>query len=166
MQVKGSGSYHEYDYSKTMTTVIHASCVSLDGLGVLLRGPSGAGKSDLALRLIDDGAKLVSDDYCEVSVTNGTLIAAAPQTIAGKMEVRGIGIITMPFTSPAAIGLVVDLMPVKEIQRMPESLSCLLEGVTLPRIQIDALLPSALARVKLAAHRINAFGAIVERSDD
>ena len=147
-------------------TVIHASCVSLDGLGVLLRGLSGAGKSDLALRLIDDGATLVSDDYCEVSVKDGTLLATVPKTIAGKIEVRGIGIITLPYAPSASIGLVVDLTPVKEIPRLPESLWCTLEGVTLPQIQIDATLPSAAVKVKLAAHRLSKFGAIMDNSDD
>ncbi len=150
----------------TMMTIIHASCVSIDGLGILLRGPSGAGKSDLALRLIDDGATLISDDYCEVSVKNDALVATAPQAIAGKIEVRGVGIITLPFTPSVQIGLVVDLTPVEAIPRLPESLSCTIEGVTLTGIQIDALLPSAVARVKLAAHKINESGAIVENTDE
>ena len=72
--------------------LLHASCVAVDGLGVLIRGPSGAGKSDLALRLIDEGAELVADDYCEVEAIGGVLQAKAPALIAGRMEGRGHGL--------------------------------------------------------------------------
>ena len=58
-------------------TLMHATCVAIDGVGVLIRGASGAGKSDLALRLIDGGAALVGDDYCDVTAREGLLIAQA-----------------------------------------------------------------------------------------
>ena len=89
--------------------LVHASCVAFSTgrglevapaaagapagpIAVLLRGPSGAGKSDLALRLIDQGARLVADDQTELTPSDGVLLARAPQTIQGKMEVRGLGI--------------------------------------------------------------------------
>ena len=89
-------------------SLVHATCVafaSSDGpaeagrkrlFGVLLRGPSGAGKSDLALRLIDRGWCLVADDQTELKRVENALIATAPATIAGRMEVRGLGLVTMP----------------------------------------------------------------------
>ncbi|MEQ9448012.1 MAG: HPr kinase/phosphatase C-terminal domain-containing protein, partial [Rhodospirillaceae bacterium] len=80
-----------------MKAVIDGTCVSIDGQGVLLRGAPGAGKSDLALRLIDAGASLVSDDYCEVTVMDGALALNPPASIAGKIEIRGYGIVTLPF---------------------------------------------------------------------
>jgi serine kinase of HPr protein (carbohydrate metabolism regulator) len=129
--------------------LIHASCVAIEGIGVLIRGGSGAGKSDLALRLIDDGAMLVSDDYCEVIEEGDGLIATAPALIAGKMEVRGFGIASVPFVPRAVIGLVVDLAPWGEIPRMPDVNTCNIAGVTLPWLTIDPATISAAAKVRL-----------------
>ena len=131
--------------------LIHATCVAVAATGVLIRGPSGAGKSDLALRLIDGGAELVADDYCEISARDGRLLAAAPLNLAGKIEVRGYGIITLPFRPSAAVGLVVDLLPEAEIERMPEATTCTLEGVTLRRVALDAFAASAPAKVRMIA---------------
>src|SRR3546814_14236208 len=71
---------------------VHATTVALDGTGVLLRGPAGSGKSDLALRLIDQGARLVADDRTALALEGGRIIARAPETIAGRTEVRGLEI--------------------------------------------------------------------------
>src|SRR3546814_5042791 len=65
---------------------VHASCVALDGRAVLLMGASGSGKSDLALRLIDRGWSLVSDDYVTLESRGGKLVAAPPEQIAGRSE--------------------------------------------------------------------------------
>lgn len=103
---------------RAQATTIHATTVALGSHGVLLMGPSGAGKSDLALRLIDRGAMLVSDDYTDVEAGDGDLIATPPATIAGQMEIRGVGIIAMPFTPSIAVRMVVSLGD--ECHRMPE----------------------------------------------
>src|SRR5205823_6262581 len=71
---------------------VHATAIAIDGYGVLLRGQSGAGKSDLALRLIDAGASLVTDDQSVLSRRGDAIIVRAPGRISGLMEVRGIGI--------------------------------------------------------------------------
>jgi len=131
-------------------TLLHATCVAIDGAGVLLRGASGTGKSDLALRLIDAGAMLVVDDYCEVAAMNGRLRAQAPVTIAGTLEVRGYGIVEMSAAADATIALVVDLMPAERIPRLPETTTCVIDGVTLPWVCVDATAPSAAARIRLA----------------
>jgi HPr kinase/phosphorylase len=131
-------------------SLIHATCIAIAGIGVVIRGPSGAGKSDLALRLIDAGATLVADDYCEATVARGRLTLAAPANIAGKMEVRGYGIVRLPQRQTVAAGLVVDLMPEAEIARMPNVVTCTLEGVTLPWLAVDAFSASAAAKVRLA----------------
>ena len=86
---------------------LHATCVSVSGIGILIRGAPGSGKSDLALRLIDEGADLVSDDYCEITVESGHLMAGAPGTIAGKLEIRGFGIVQLPHIDKMAVGLIV-----------------------------------------------------------
>ncbi len=103
----------------TKSVNIHATCVRFGGAGVLLIGRSGAGKSDLALRLIGRGAILVADDRCDMSVERDRLVARAPRTIAGLLEVRGVGIVTLPHAPRAAIALVVDLSG--RVERLPES---------------------------------------------
>ena len=97
--------------------LLHATCVAIDGRGVLLMGKPGSGKSDLALRLIDRGALLVADDSTLVEPANGRLRATCPATIAGKLEVRGIGIVTLPSRGAAEIALCVALDEPPE--RMP-----------------------------------------------
>ena len=101
-----------------MTVNIHASCVAIGGKGVLLLGDSGAGKSALALRLIDGGAKLVADDRCDLFSRAGKLQARAPASIAGLMEMRGIGIVAMPHAKDAPVMLAVRLG--KNRQRLPK----------------------------------------------
>ncbi len=71
---------------------VHASAVTIGDSGVLLRGPSGSGKSDLALRLIDGGARLVADDRVDIYQTRDGLMMAPPESLAGLLEVRGLGI--------------------------------------------------------------------------
>src|SRR5579863_1673061 len=99
---------------------IHAGCVCLGGKGVLILGQSGAGKSDLALRLIDDGAKLVADDRCDLFARAGKLCAAAPKGIAGLLELRGIGIVALPYAASAPLAMAVRLTPNKPRPRLPE----------------------------------------------
>jgi serine kinase of HPr protein (carbohydrate metabolism regulator) len=135
-------------------SLLHATCVAIDGRGVLLRGPSGVGKSDLALRLLDDGAVLVGDDYCAVDAVNGGLVAKAAPNIAGKLEVRGYGIVDFPATSSALIALVVDLMRAQDIPRLPETTHCIIDGVTVAWTCIDPTTASAAARVRLAVKRL------------
>src|SRR3954467_1212574 len=77
------------------TETVHASTVASEGRAVLITGPSGSGKSDLALRLLDRGFTLVSDDQTLLKRSGTRLIASAPPTIVGKLEVRGIGIIDL-----------------------------------------------------------------------
>lgn len=80
---------------------LHASCVAAEGHAVLITGRSGSGKSDLALRLIDRGFTLVSDDRTILRKQDGRLIASAPDTIKGKIEVRGVGILEMETVASA-----------------------------------------------------------------
>src|ERR1700760_1068946 len=88
---------------------IHASCVAIKGKGVLILGESGAGKSDLALRLIDEGAKLVADDRVELYAAQSALCARAPKSIAGLIEVRGLGVIALRCRKSIALALAVKL---------------------------------------------------------
>jgi serine kinase of HPr protein (carbohydrate metabolism regulator) len=128
---------------------IHATAVASDGRAVLIRGPSGSGKSDLALRLIDRGWRLVSDDQTIVHRVGETLRASAPATIAGKLEIRGIGIVEMEHEDDVPVYLTVELT--SEIQRLPDDArQRKIMGVAIPLISVDALTASAAAKVALA----------------
>jgi len=131
----------------------HATTVALDGRAVLISGPSGSGKSDLALRLLDRGFVLVSDDQTIVKKDGTKLVATAPPTIAGKLEVRGIGIVDVERADNAPVALVVELT--SEIQRLPDdSRDRLILGVRVPLINVDAMAASAPSKVALALDRM------------
>jgi serine kinase of HPr protein (carbohydrate metabolism regulator) len=128
---------------------LHASCVAKDGRAVLLCGRSGAGKSDLALRLIDRGATLVSDDYTVLKRVGGHLVACAPANIAGKIEVRGIGILSLPHEDEVPVSLFVDLDGA--VERMPQGLAPVrIAGVEVPTVTLNALEASAPVKVEQA----------------
>lgn len=132
---------------------VHATSVALDGRAILISGPSGAGKSDLALRLIDRGFVLVSDDQTLVKRDGDRLLASAPPTIAGKLEIRGIGIVEMESVQDAPIALVIELTT--DIERMPDdSRDRLILGIRVPLISIDAMTASATAKVAIALDRL------------
>ena len=102
------------------STNIHGSCVAINGQGVLLLGESGAGKSDLALRLLDRGAKLVSDDRVDLRVRKGELIATPPKNIEGFIELSGVGIIRVDNLDEAVLKLAIKLVARQDVERMPE----------------------------------------------
>ncbi|MDX1574730.1 MAG: RNase adapter RapZ [Kiloniellales bacterium] len=117
---------------------------------MLLRGVSGAGKSDLALRLIDQGARLVADDQTQLTLTDGLVLARAPQTIEGQMEVRGLGIAELAPLSDVPVGLVVDLVDGRSVERLPEGETCTILDVRLPLMRLDPFEASAPAKLRLA----------------
>jgi len=132
---------------------VHGSTVAIGGRAVLITGPSGSGKSDLTLRLVDRGFSLVSDDQTIVKKDGGRLVASAPPTIAGKLEIRGIGIIDMEQIDNVPVALIVELTG--DIQRMPDdSRERPILGIKLPLITIDAMTASAPSKVVLALDRI------------
>ena len=132
---------------------LHASTVACRGRAVLITGPSGSGKSDLALRLLDRGFTLVSDDQTVVSRDGDRLIAAAPPTIAGKLEVRGVGIVEVERVDDVPVALVIELT--SDIQRIPDDArERLILGLSLPLVSIDATTASAPSKVALALDRL------------
>ena len=136
---------------------IHGTCVALSGLGVLLRGPSGSGKSDLALRLIDGGAKLVADDQVELALdAAGRVMARAPATLSGLIEVRGIGILRMNAVRTAPVGLVADLTTEDQVERLPEAETCMLLDRHVRRIALAPFNDSTPAKLRLAASMLSA----------
>lgn len=131
-------------------TLIHASCVAIGADAILLRGPSGSGKSDLALRLIHNGAALVADDQVRLRIQSGGLLASPPDTLAGLLEVRGVGILRTDYLPQAPVRLVVDLAERAMIERLPDACVCVLEGITLPCIALHAFDASAVAKLHAA----------------
>ena len=135
---------------------LHASCVAIEGQAILLMGPSGAGKSDLALRLIDRGAVLVSDDYTiwQRDEASGRLIASPPAPIAGRMEIRGLGIVAQEYCSAVPIALAVALVrsdhdpPVERLPLAPVFLT--LDGCDIPLIRLNGLEASAPIKLEYA----------------
>ena len=131
---------------------LHVSCVARNGGAILISGRSGAGKSDLALRLIDRGAVLVSDDYTLIRRVSGRLVASPPATIAGKLEVRNLGVLEFDFLSEVPVCLYVDLdRPVERQPDMDETF--VVAGVRLPVIAVTSLEASAPVKVELALER-------------
>jgi serine kinase of HPr protein (carbohydrate metabolism regulator) len=132
---------------------VHASTVATGGRAVLITGPSGSGKSDLTLRLLDRGFDLVSDDQTIVRRDGDRLVATPPPTLAGKLEIRGIGIVEMEHSADVPVALIVELT--SDIQRMPDdSRERPILGVSLPLVSIDAMAASAPSKVALALDRM------------
>ncbi|HEY0165043.1 MAG TPA: aldolase [Sphingomicrobium sp.] len=135
------------------TEMLHASTVALGGRAVVISGPSGSGKSDLALRLLDRGFVLVSDDQTLVHRDGERLIASPPPTIAGKLEIRGIGIVEMTHVESVPVALLVELT--SDIERLPDdSRMRPIMGVHVPLVGIDAMAASAASKVVLALDRL------------
>lgn len=134
---------------------VHASTVAIDGRAVLIAGRPGSGKSDLALRLIDRGATLVSDDYTIVARSGSGLVATPPETIKGRMEVRGIGLVDMPHLAGVPVALMVTVE--EEVPRMPEpGETRLVAGIALPMMAFSPFEASAPIKVELALKAIAA----------
>ncbi len=98
---------------------VHGTAIAWDGAAALLRGPSGSGKSDLALRLIERGGALVGDDQVWISPGTPPLVRPDPR-LAGKLEVRGIGILEVAHLSEAPLLAVIDLVAAADVPRLPE----------------------------------------------
>ena len=133
--------------------MLHATTVAKGDRAVVIAGRSGSGKSDLALRLLYRGFVLVSDDQTMVRKDGDGLVASAPPTIKGKLEVRGIGIVEVETVDDVPVCLIVDLA--ESIERMPESgLQRTMLGVAIPVIGLDAMSASAPAKVEIALDRL------------
>ena len=130
--------------------LVHGTAVAIGGDAVLLRGPSGAGKSDLALRLIDGGARLIADDQAMLQREKDRVIVRAPATIAGLIEVRGVGILRLDRFPEAPLALVVDLVPAAQIERLPEPRCDTVLGLAVPLIALAPFEASAAAKLRFA----------------
>ncbi len=139
---------------------LHGTCVSVGGEGLLILGEPGSGKSSLALRLIDEPgygissallrSELVADDQVIVTRDQGRLMASAPAALRGKLEIRGLGIVTLATPPTVALALVVKLQNHSAIERLPDPSTFDILGVALPLVEIVAITASAPARIRAA----------------
>ena len=139
--------------------LIHGTCVALGPHAALVRGPSGSGKSDLALRFLALAAEpgleplLVADDQVWIErQKDGSLAASAPPTLAGKIEVRGLGIVEVPHRESVGLALAVDLVLPQEVPRMPpDPLDRItIAGAALPFVKLAPFELSAALKLRLA----------------
>jgi HPr kinase/phosphorylase len=131
--------------------LLHASCVAIDGQGVLLAGAPGAGKSEAALRLIDAGGKLVSDDQTALRIENDRLTAFPPPAIAGLIEVRHVGLLRMPYCPSAPVMLYVELVPdPAALKRLPEAEELFLLDQPVRRLSLPSYESAIPAKIRAA----------------
>ena len=138
------------------TKRVHSTSVVIEDAGVMITGKSGFGKSDLALRLIDSGATLISDDItiCE-KIENQ--FSFPPNETKGLLEVREIGIMTVPYIENIKLTLLVELVE-KEIDRLPKQTFTKLTNTKIQKIKIKGKNSSSVAKIKLKINEINDYG--------
>ena len=151
---------------------LHGTCVSVSGEGVLILGEPGSGKSALALRLIDEPgygisgmllrSELVADDQVIVTRDQDRLMASAPAALRGKLEIRGLGIVTLETPPSVPLALVVKLQDHAAIERLPDPATFDILGMALPLVEIDGKMPSAPARLRAALNTLTQPDALRE----
>lgn len=151
------------------TSLLHATCIAIGDRAALILGPSGAGKSDLALRAISSPVRhgdrtvcaiLVSDDQVQVTLEEGRLLARPPPSIAGRIEIRGVGIVAVAHQPQSHICLAVQIGSDLEVDRLPDpdrTLAVL--GVEVPLIRLRPFEASAAVKLVLALARQGAIEA-------
>jgi len=129
-------------------TPYHATSVVFCGRGLLLMGPSGSGKSDLALRIMDAGGSLISDDYTQLTVSNHQLFGSPPENIKGMMEVRGVGLLRVPYIRSTRLDVVITCDSIESIERMPQAIHTEIEGIQLRQLSLYPFESSAVAKLR------------------
>jgi serine kinase of HPr protein (carbohydrate metabolism regulator) len=135
---------------KNAEQITNVSCVAISGRAIVIQGKPGSGKSSLALGLIDRGGVLVGDDGISIAKRGKRLWASPAPNIAGKLEVRGVGIFDMP-TTHAPIALILRLCAMAE--RMPEVQTAAISGISIPQIDFQAAGAFQAIRAELALSR-------------
>lgn len=135
-----------------------ASAVAIDGRALLIEGPPGSGKSSLTLALIERGAGLIGDDAVTLMALDGYLLASPPPNIAGLLEIRGVGLATLPLAPPAPVALVLALgerpgarLPAAPLPRR------IIAGVPVPVLAFD---PGSIAPAERALWALRLHGLV------
>lgn len=139
---------------------IHATALDVAGAGVLLCGPSGAGKSDLALRLMDRGATFIADDQVLLEKRRRGIFAEAPKKLRGYLEIRGLGITSVPTAGGTFIRMIVDLVAPEQVPRLPKKQFRDLLGEKIPLLKLNAFEVSAPIKIELAAGNVSIIGGL------
>ena len=147
----------------TDSLLLHATAVAIDDGAVLLRGPPGCGKSDLALRLIDGGARLIADDQALLLRRDAHILVRAPATISGLIEVRGVGILQLDPLDEVPLALLVELVPAAEVERLPELRCEAVLGLAIPLMALAPFEASAAAKLRLALRAREGLNKLVHR---
>jgi HPr kinase/phosphorylase len=146
------------------TELVHGTCVALGRSAALLRGPSGCGKSDLALRFLFlarrgpaalEPPTLIADDQVRLMRNGDRLLVKAPESIRGRIEVRGVGIVEVKSHPEAELALIVDLVPPADVPRMPhDDAVAQLLGTKVPLIRLAPWEASAPIKLAVALARV------------
>ena len=139
------------------TKKVHSTSVVIEDAGVMITGKSGFGKSDLALRLIDSGATLISDDVTICEKIGDSIFLFPPNETKGLLEVREIGIMTVPYIENIKLSLLVELVET-EIDRLPQKSFAKLLNIKIKKIKIQGRNSSSVAKIKLKINEINNYG--------
>jgi len=142
------------------TLLVHATTVAIGDHAVLLRGPSGSGKSDLALRLIDAGARLVADDQSQLWRDGDAILVRAPEPIVGLIEARGVGIMKVDPLPVARLTLIADLIAPERVERLPEPSSETIFGLAIPVVALAPFEASAAIKLRLALAAVADSGTV------
>ena len=134
----------------------HSTSVVIEDLGLLIKGQSGSGKSDLALRLIDSGATLISDDLTICKKIGDYLYLYPHYKTKGLLEVREIGVMTVPYVENIKLTLVVELVE-ERFERTPEMINCSILGIKFPKIKIFGKSSSAVAKIKIKLNQLRSY---------
>jgi len=130
--------------------IIHSTAISLNGDGILIKGPSGSGKTDLALRLIESGGKLISDDQVIIKRKAKRLFLSSPKELNGLMQLSGIGIVKTDYVQNIPLELVVKLQPYKNLDPFPIKKEEIIKDLSIPALSLYSFAVSATAKIKVA----------------
>ena len=130
--------------------ITHSTAISLNGDGILIKGPSGSGKTDLALRLIESGGKLISDDQVIIKRKAKRLFLSSPKELNGLMQLSGIGIVKADYVQNIPLELVVKLQPYKSLDPFPINKEEIIKDLSIPALSLYSFAVSATAKIKVA----------------
>ena len=112
---------------------MHATCVDINGSGVLIVGRSGSGKSSLAINLLALGSTLVADDQCELVKNNNKLRVFKPASLPNSIEIRGVGLVAVPMVVETRLDWIVNMDEVEK-ERMPDLRFTEIDGYRIPTV--------------------------------